>query len=145
MTDLLIFIDPADARPIYVQIMDEVRRVIATGVARPDEPLPSTRRLAQALQVNSLTVLQAYAELERSGIVYTLRGRGTFVSPTAPEAAGLDVARTVAERAMRDAHRHGMSRAELIDALRALPAPEERRVGATGGTEGAGAPDGVIG
>ena len=58
-------IDPRAARPIYVQIMDEVRRLIVTGELRPDDPLPSVRQLAADLRVNHNTIVQAYRELER--------------------------------------------------------------------------------
>lgn len=124
---MLFAIDPADARPIYVQIMDEVRRARVVGTLAPDEPLPSVRQLAADLRVNPNTVAQAYRELEREGLVHVRRGQGTYVS-----AESLDgterraLAQAVAERALRDAHRHGLSARELIDALRAADQPSTR-------------------
>ncbi len=112
-------IDPADTRPIYIQIMDEVRRALVIGTLKPETPLPSVRQLASELRVNPNTVQQAYRELEREGLVYMRRGQGTFVSESAqPEAERLVLSRQVAERALRDAFRHGISMEELRGALR---------------------------
>lgn len=117
---MLIAIDTHDPRPIYVQIMDEIRRAIVLGTLAPDEPLPSVRQLAVELRVNPNTVSQAYRELERQGIVRVRRGQGTFVlDPRLDGAERVAMARDVARRALRDAHRHGLGADELIDAIRA--------------------------
>lgn len=116
---VLIVIDAADPRPIYLQIMDEVRRALVLGRLAPDEPLPSVRQLATELRVNPNTVSQAYRELERQGVVHVRRGQGTFVN--AAGANGREkraLAREVAARALRDAHRNGLSADELIKAIR---------------------------
>jgi GntR family transcriptional regulator len=116
---MLIEIAISDPRPIYLQIMDEVKRGVVIGTIRPDEALPSVRQLASELRVNPNTVQQAYRELERDGVVYVRRGQGTFV---AHNSGGADeriaLAAAVAERAARDAFRNGVSVEELIDALR---------------------------
>jgi len=118
---IVFTIDPADARPIYVQIMDEVRRGLAVGTLAPDEPLPSVRQLAADLRVNPNTVQQAWRELEREGLIYVRRGQGTFVAETVrPEHERRTVSRHVAERALRDAFRHGLTRDELIATLEQL-------------------------
>lgn len=65
--------------PIYLQIMDEIKRQIATGVLKPGDKLPSQRELAAQLKVNANTVQRAYREMEMLGLVETLRGQGTFV------------------------------------------------------------------
>ena len=112
-------INTADARPIYVQIMDEIRRAVVMGILGAEDPLPSVRQLAVDLRVNPNTVAQAYRELERSGVVYVRRGQGTFVAPLAPDEDGRRaLARGVAERALLDAHRNGVGAAELLDAIR---------------------------
>ena len=114
-----VSISPADPRPIYVQIMDEVRRALVVGSVRPEDPLPSVRQLAADLRLNPNTVAQAYRELEREGVVYVRRGQGTFVAERAsPKDERGALARDVAARALLDAHRHGIGVDELIEAIR---------------------------
>jgi GntR family transcriptional regulator len=74
---MFVALDSNDPRPIYVQIVDEVRRALVVGDLAADDPLPSVRRLATDLRVNPNTVSQAYRELERDGVVEVRRGQGT--------------------------------------------------------------------
>jgi GntR family transcriptional regulator len=116
----LISIDPADARPIYVQIMDEIRRAVVLGTVKPDDPLPSVRQLAGELKVNPNTVQQAYRELERDGLVYVRRGQGTFVAEEGvvqTDKERRELARMVASRALREAYRNGLSSEDLVAAI----------------------------
>ena len=124
---MIFSISPADSRPIYIQIMDEVRRAVALKLLRADEPLPSVRQLSSELRVNPNTVQQAYRELERSGLIYVRRGLGTFVADVELEdderrERGLQMAR----RVLQEAHRQGLTADELIDALRATARSETR-------------------
>lgn len=119
-----VHLDEKDARPLYVQIMDEIRRALVRGALRPEDPLPSVRELAAELVVNPRTVLQAYQELEREGVVYVRRGQGTFVAPdTHP---GRDeqraLAQGVAKRALLDAQRNGLGVEELVMMIREVAA-----------------------
>jgi GntR family transcriptional regulator len=125
---MLIDLDPADTRPVYQQIADEVRRCVSIGVLKPDEPLPAVRRLAEALKVNANTVQHAYSRLEQDGAVYVKRGLGTFVSPrakTSPASQPAAVARQIAERMLREGFRHGLLASDLIAALQEI-APGRR-------------------
>ena len=70
-----------DSRPIYEQIMDELRKMIIAGVFAPDEKLPSVRELAQQLAINPNTIQRAYRELELSGYIYSVAGKGNFAAP----------------------------------------------------------------
>ncbi len=70
-----------DARPIYEQIKDGLRRLILSDVIRQDEKLPSVRELASQLAINPNTIQKAYRELEQEGYVYTVSGRGSFAAP----------------------------------------------------------------
>jgi GntR family transcriptional regulator len=124
---VLIRVRPTDARPIYLQIMEEVRRAIALGLVEADEPLPSVRQLATDLRINPNTVQQAYRELERDGLVYARRGRGTFVAELRSTKRERQVlAREVAERAVRDAYGRGLTVEELVEAVRRLAETEKR-------------------
>lgn len=117
---MLIAIDSSDSRPIYTQIVDEIRRALVLGTLGPDDPLPSVRQLAVELRVNPNTVSQAYRELERDGLVHVRRGQGTYASETKVDGAERRaLASDVAMRALRDARRNGLNKEELIDAIRA--------------------------
>ncbi|HZE68569.1 MAG TPA: GntR family transcriptional regulator [Pyrinomonadaceae bacterium] len=72
-------INPADPMPLYAQLTRAIRFAVATGRLRIGEQLPTVRQLAVDLRINANTVARVYAELERSGIVETHRGVGTFV------------------------------------------------------------------
>jgi GntR family transcriptional regulator len=118
---VLFSIDLADPRPIYVQIMDEVRRALVVGTIAADDPLPSVRQLAAELRVNPNTVAQAYRELERDGVVHVKRGQGTYVSGLSVNGKQRRaIARNVAARALRDAHRHGVSADDLLKAIQTV-------------------------
>ena len=124
---MIVVLDSTDARPIYVQIMDEVRRAIAHGSLTVDEPLPSVRQLARDLRINPNTVSQAYRELERLGVVEGRPGQGTFVIKARVSAAQQrELVRTVAARALRDAHRYGLDPEDVIRAMRADAEPRAR-------------------
>jgi GntR family transcriptional regulator len=116
---LPVNLDPRDARPLYLQIKDEVRRALVVGTLRAEDPLPSVRELASQLVVNPRTVLQAYRDLEREGVLYVRRGQGTFVAPDV-RADRRGLMREVAKRALLDAQRNGVGVDELITAIREL-------------------------
>ncbi len=75
----MIILDYRDKRPIYEQIVDRLRALIAGGALEPDEKLPSVRALAVDLSINPNTIQRAYSELEREGFIYSVKGRGNFV------------------------------------------------------------------
>ena len=68
-----------DARPIYEQVKDSMRRSIITGVMKTDEKLPSVREAAVELAINPNTIQKAYRELESEGYIYSVPGKGNFV------------------------------------------------------------------
>jgi GntR family transcriptional regulator len=73
-------IDQKSGIPIYIQIMDQIKHLIATGALQPGQQLPTIRELAVNLTINLHTVAHAYAELEREGFLTIQRGRGTFIT-----------------------------------------------------------------
>ena len=75
-----LHIDSASKVPIYVQIEEQIRALIAAGQLRPGEQLPTIRELAADLRVNYNTIARAYLELDHDGVISTQRGRGTFVA-----------------------------------------------------------------
>lgn len=76
----MIIIDYKDACPIYEQIVERFKTLILKGAMQPDEQIPSVRSLAMELSINPNTIQKAYAELEREGFIYTVKGRGNFVA-----------------------------------------------------------------
>ena len=123
---MLVTLDNRDVRPLYLQIMDEIRRAIVVGKLKPEDPLPSVRDLASELVVNPRTVSQAYQELEREEVVYVKRGQGTFVSPTTKKNSRerQNLARAVAKRTLIEARRSGLDVEELIATLKEVAAEE---------------------
>ena len=72
-------IDFKAGKPVYLQLVDQVRYAAASGGLRPGEPLPSIRPLAEELRVNRNTVAKAYTELESQGVIETIPGKGCFL------------------------------------------------------------------
>ena len=78
----MIHLNSRDSRPIYEQIMDNLRRLIISGGMAPGDRLPSVRELAAQLAINPNTIQRAYRELESQGYLVTLPGKGTFAAPS---------------------------------------------------------------
>jgi len=76
-------ISQADRRPMYLQIIEQIKRRIAVGDWAPGQPIPSIRQLAADLQVSVITVKRAYLELEHEGVILTQHGKGSTVAPDA--------------------------------------------------------------
>ncbi len=83
----MLILNYRDARPIYQQIKDGLRKLILTGAIAPDEKLPSVRALATELAINPNTIQRAYAELESEGAIYSVAGKGSFAAPINEAAA----------------------------------------------------------
>jgi GntR family transcriptional regulator len=118
-------IDPSDGVPIYLQITNQVKRLVASGrLARGDE-LPPIRVLAERLIINPNTVARAYLELERAGIVTKRHGTGTYVSSEPAEIGARERLRILTQRAdalLVDAAHLGTTMDEVIDLIHARAA-----------------------
>lgn len=75
----MIHLNYRDARPIYEQIKDGMRKLIVTGAMAPNEKLPSVRAMATQLSINPNTILRSYNDLEAEGYIYSVPGKGSFV------------------------------------------------------------------
>lgn len=120
-----LILDDAEGRPVYRQVADEIEREIATGILRAGEPLPALRTLAAELRINPNTVQHAYKLLSLRGLVEVKRGQGTFVRASREPRAPMRHAREIANRALRDAYRHGLLASDLVRAIHEL-APETK-------------------
>ncbi len=76
----MITVDLRSRKPIYEQIVDNVKTLVLTGILKPDEQLPAVRKLAVDLTINPNTIQKAYAILEAQQIVYSIPGKGIFIS-----------------------------------------------------------------
>lgn len=77
----MLSLDYRDARPIYEQVKDGLRRLMVTGVIQEGEKLPSVRTMAGTLAINPNTIQRAYEALEAEGYVYSVPGKGSFAAP----------------------------------------------------------------
>ncbi len=107
-------IDYRDSRSIYEQISERYKTLILKGVLEPGEQMPSVRSLAMELSTNPNTVQKAYAELERQGYLYTVKGKGNYVSggKELMENKKLELAQRMAAL-LKEAEELGLSKEEL--------------------------------
>lgn len=77
----MLHLDYRDPRPIYEQVKDSLRRLMISGAIQEGEKLPSVRSMASSLAINPNTIQRAYEALEAEGYVYSVPGKGSFVSP----------------------------------------------------------------
>jgi GntR family transcriptional regulator len=117
-----IVISQSDSRPMYLQIMEQIRQKVAVGEWKPGESIPSIRALAVELQLSVITVKRAYLELEREGIIVTQHGKGSTV------VRDPDIGPRLYELEFQEHLRHaarigmllGLSEEEIAERLRAI-------------------------
>ena len=118
----VVMLDPRDATPIWAQLERGLRAAIASGRLRPGDQLPTVRQLAVDLRVNANTVARVYSDLERSGVLETRRGVGSFIRATAEEARSKKEhekrLRALATRVVADAAAAGFTPEEIVAAIR---------------------------
>jgi GntR family transcriptional regulator len=110
-------VDPRSGVPLYLQLIEQIKRAVALGALFPGEQLPTVKALALELTVNPNTVARVYRELERDGVIDTSPGRGSFVRSgdnAAARRAVADIARTAFEAAVREAKSLGLSHEETL-------------------------------
>lgn len=96
-----IRIDPSSAVPIWSQIEDAVRRLVASGALRPGDAVPSVRQCAIDLRINPATVAKAYQRLVDAGVLEMRRGDGTYVAERPPKFTRAERSRELTEAAQR--------------------------------------------
>jgi GntR family transcriptional regulator len=117
-------LDPKSGVPIYRQIQDLIRYGVGSRKLRPGEQLPTVRALAVELSVTPSTVIKAYTELEREGLLTTEQGSGTFIAPEPVRplspAEREDKLRALCVEFLARAGRYGFGPGEVIEAIRKL-------------------------
>jgi GntR family transcriptional regulator len=78
---MLLQINYKSGKPVYLQVVDQIKAAAASGAMQAGEPLPSIRPLAEDLRVNRNTIAKAYTELENQGVIETIPGKGCFLKP----------------------------------------------------------------
>lgn len=128
----VLTVDPRSGVPIYLQIIEQVKRSVALGALGAGEQLPTVKQLALDLTVNPNTVAKAYRELERDAIIETAPGRGSFVrgngSADSIRVAASDVTADALAHTLREARAIGLTAVQvrtLFDAALARWFPEE--------------------
>jgi GntR family transcriptional regulator len=108
-------VDPRSGVPIYLQLIEQVKRGVALGTLASGEQLPTVKALALELTVNPNTVARAYRDLERDGVIETSPGRGSFVrnNGTASSELRSDVAEPALDNAIRTAKGLGLDSNEV--------------------------------
>jgi GntR family transcriptional regulator len=130
-----IIINVADGVPIYRQIVNQIKYLVASGLLQPGEELPPIRTLALQLKVTPNTIVKAYDELESSGVVHKRRGAGTYVSEGRPLLAHRERRRIIEQRIdalLAEAHQLNFTADDILRMLR------ERRAAMKSGTGAAG-------
>ena len=116
-----INITSEDGVPIYIQIVNQVKHLAASGRLTPGDELPPIRVLAEQLVVNPNTVARAYLELERAGLVTKRHGSGTYVSETRaplPQREKIKILASRADALLTEARHLDVDLAEVIKLLR---------------------------
>ena len=104
-------------KPVYLQVVDQVKSAAASGAIRAGESLPSIRPLAEELRVNRNTVAKAYAELESQGVIETVAGKGCFIRANSSpfrKAVRLELLTREIDDAVTQAHHLMVARAEFL-------------------------------
>jgi DNA-binding transcriptional regulator YhcF (GntR family) len=116
-----LVISHADPRPMYLQIIEQIRHRIAIGDWQAGQELPSIRALAASTQVSVITVKRAYLELERDGVIVTRQGKGSFVADDAD--LSLQLHRSELDQHLEEAarlgHLVGLTKAQMVSRLEA--------------------------
>jgi len=117
----MIRLDPRSSDPIYLQVVEQIKHLIAGGQLKAADQLPTVRQLAVELRVNPNTVARAYTQLAEEGVISTQQGRGTYVLEMPPPADQRRLRReklvTVVDAFLRDVERMGYAPVELEKVL----------------------------
>lgn len=115
-----IIISNRSGRPIYEQIMAQIKQQIAQGILKPGEGIPSMRALARQLHISVITVQKAYELLQQEGFIETVQGKGTFISSASGEFILEEQLRGIEahlETAAIAARKHGIPEEKLIQLI----------------------------
>jgi GntR family transcriptional regulator len=113
-----IEIQPSSGTPLYLQIVSQVKYLVASEQLAPGEEIPPIRALAEQLLINPNTVARAYLELERAGVVVKRHGAGTFVAESPPSIGKVQRQKILTQRVdalLTEAKQLGVGMEELLE------------------------------
>lgn len=119
----MIVLDLKSNKPIYEQIVEQMKYHVLKGHLKPGDAIPSVRKLALDIAITPGTVAKAYQELERQNIIETIRGKGTFIASTIEpkkDDGKLEEVRKVMRSAILELKVMGQSETEVVDMVRNL-------------------------
>lgn len=108
--------DSASGIPVYLQLVEQIKHAVASGMLTPGAQLPGVRKVAEDLLINPNTVVKAWRELEHEGFIEVRHGAGAFVSRTAPglrRTAMIADAQTLVQAMVDELHERGLTDAEI--------------------------------
>src|SRR4051812_654500 len=115
---MLLQVNYKSGKPVYLQVVDQIKAAAASGAMQAGEPLPSIRPLAEDLRINRNTIAKAYTELESQGVIETIPGKGCFLKPN-NSPLKKDVRRKLLiediDQAVVQAHHLQVPRREFVD------------------------------
>ncbi|MCI5995464.1 MAG: GntR family transcriptional regulator [Blautia sp.] len=114
-----IIISNSSGKPIYEQIVSQIKNMILAGELKPGDALPSMRFLAKELHISVITTKRAYEDLERDGFITTMVGRGSFVAESNTEVLKEEQLRIV-EQKLEDAVEHARKSGVSLEELREI-------------------------
>lgn len=127
-------VELSSPKPVYQQLIDQIKLAVATGRLKPGDRLPAIRDAAVELRINRNTVARVYSELEREGILYNRAGQGSFVSDRGSSLSRAEMRRQLVSRLdemLAQANLFGYSRQQIADLmaqrLGAIYPPEEEK------------------
>lgn len=112
-------IDVMSRQPVYEQIISQIEQFVLTGILIPNSQIPSVRSLSVELSINPNTIQKAYSELDRRGIIYSVPGRGCFISENATDILSVHKRKQVSdlEKLMYELVLAGVTREEMINCI----------------------------
>ena len=128
---MLLQVNYKSGKPVYLQVVDQIKAAAAAGTVQTGEPLPSIRPLAEELRVNRNTIAKAYTELENQGVIETIPGKGCFIksnnSPLKKDVRRKLLAEEI-DQVIVQAHHLQVPPAEFVELVRErLAVIEDRR------------------
>lgn len=117
----MLLLDYGDKRPLYEQVVERMQNLILSGGIEAESQLPSVRQMALDLAINPNTIQRAYGELERTGYIYSVKGRGNFVRDEEDlQKLRREKMHDVLKAALEDCRRAGMTKEELLEEFRKI-------------------------